>query len=285
VYSNFHLLQLTIFILCLCLEALNQTFYQQRKWLAGFLLGLALCFKITPIVFLPYLLYKLQWRSFIGSIGTIGFAILIPSVFLGWSSNLELWNNWIEALTIENPDWAIFDMNNRKNHGIAAWLSTLFIADIQDNVVSLTHRRYLVDLGHEKVKYLIYLIRTGLVILTLYFLKANKLSSEPLKLFWEWSYLFLVIPLFFPQQRLYNFILLLPAFSYLILFQVQRFKTTPINWKTILFSITILLFNLELLLGIFRKYLWYHKSTTYATIVLLIVLALRAPRQNNLDTK
>ncbi|MDA9312287.1 glycosyltransferase 87 family protein [Vicingaceae bacterium] len=56
VYSNFHLLQLTIVILFLCLEALNQIFFHNRKWLGGFLLGLALCFKITPIVFLPYLL-------------------------------------------------------------------------------------------------------------------------------------------------------------------------------------------------------------------------------------
>jgi len=110
-----------------------------------------------------------------------------------------MWNNWIEALTIENPNWAIFDMNNRKNHGIAAWLlSTLFIADIKDNVVSLTHGRYLVELVNENVKYLIYTVLKGLVILTLYFLKVKKQRKEPLKLFWEWS-LLLVIPLFFPQ--------------------------------------------------------------------------------------
>ena len=285
VYSNFHLQQLTIIILFLCLEALNQIFYQNRKWFGGILLGLALCIKITPIVFLPYLLYKLQWRSFISSIAIIVFAVLLPSLFLGWNSNLEIWDNWLGALAVDDPNWAIFDMNNRKNHGIAAWLSTLFIADIQDNVVSLTHRRYLIDLEQGTVKYLIYLIRVALVIFTLYFLKNRKRSIEPLKLFWEWSYLFLVIPLFFPQQRLYNFIFLLPAFSYLILVQVQQYQTTKINWKTILFSISILVFNLELLLGFFRKHLWYHKSATYATIILLILLSCQVPRRSYSDLK
>ncbi len=71
-------------------------------------------------------------------------------------------------------------MNNRKNHGIAAWLSTLFIADIEDNVVSLNHRRHLVDLEREHVKYLIYAVRAGLIVLTFYFSKKRNQSLGPL---------------------------------------------------------------------------------------------------------
>ena len=273
VYSNLHLVQLTIVILFLCFESLNQTFYKKKPLLGGLLLGLAMCFKLTPIVFLPYLLYKQQWRSFNSALVVLFTAILIPSIYVGWELNLTLWQNWFSALTPENPDWATFDMNNRKNHGISAWLSTLFIANIEDNVVRFTHRRHLIDFGYTATKYLIYGGRVTLMLLTFYFLKNRKESDIQLKLFWEWSYLFLVIPLFFPQQRLYNFLFLLPALSYIIAYQIKKYTVKKkVTWGLFLLFFLMLLFNLEILIGIFRKYLWYHKYMTYATFLLLGLL-------------
>ena len=104
------------------------------------------------------------------------------------------------------------------------------------------------------------------MLLTLYFLKNQRESDIQLKLFWEWSYLFLVIHLFFPQQRLYNFLFLLPALSYIIAYQIKKYTVKKkVTWGLFLLFFLMLLFNLELLIGIFRKYLWYHKYMTYAT--------------------
>ena len=52
-----------------------------------------------------------------------------------------------------------------------------------------------------------------------------------------------------------------------------------ISASNIWFLICIITFNLELILGVNRKFYWYHKSTTYATIVLLILLALSLPHK------
>ena len=84
VYSNLHLTQLTIVILFLCFESLNQTFHKKKPLLGGFLLGLAMCFKLTPIVFLPYLLYKQQRRSFNSALVVLFTAIIIPNIYVGW---------------------------------------------------------------------------------------------------------------------------------------------------------------------------------------------------------
>ncbi len=74
-------------------------------------------------------------------------------------------------------------MNNRKKHGISAWLSTLFIADIENNVIHFTHRRNLIDFGYTATKHLIYGGRITLILLTFYFLKNRRESDIQLKLF------------------------------------------------------------------------------------------------------
>ena len=281
IYSNLHLIQMTIIILFLSLESLNQIFKRNNEIVGGTLLSLALAIKLTPIVFIPYLLFKQKWKTVIALGISILLLIVLPSVFLGWDQNLAMWSNWLEALTPEKEEWAIFDMNNRKNHGLSALLSTLFIAEIEDNVVDLTHRRHLIDLGYDTVKYLIYAARIIIILFTFYFLRreTNSVDSK-LKLWWQWSYLFLIITLFFPQQRLYNFIFLMPALGYLTLFQLKQYeRIKKISASNIWFLICIITFNLELILGVYRKFYWYHKSTTYATIVLLILLALSLPHK------
>lgn len=72
----------------------------------------------------------------------------------------------------------------------------------------------------------------------------------------------------------------MPALGYLTLFQLKQYeRIKKISASNIWFLICIITFNLELILGVNRKFYWYHKSTTYATIVLLILLALSLPHK------
>ena len=285
IYSNLHLVQMTIIILFLSLESLNQTFKRNNEIVGGTLLSLALAIKLTPIVFIPYLLFKQKWKTVFTLVLSILLLIVFPSFFLGWDQNIGMWTNWLEALTPEKEEWAIFDMNNRKNHGLSAFLSTLFIAGIEDNVVDLTHRRHLIDLGYDTVKYLIYAARLSIILFTFYFLKrGTNTTNSKLNLWWQWCYLFLIITLFFPQQRLYNFIFLMPTLAYLALFQLKKYdRIKKISAYNIWFLICIITLNLELLFGVYRKFYWYHKSTTYATIILLILLAISVPKKLNAE--
>ncbi|MDR3621767.1 MAG: glycosyltransferase family 87 protein [Paludisphaera borealis] len=68
---------------------------------AGLLLGLAISFKVTPALFLPYFLYKKSWRTVAATfLGLALFLVVIPSLVLGPDFNtlcLKTW--WHRMLT------------------------------------------------------------------------------------------------------------------------------------------------------------------------------------------
>lgn len=62
---------------------------------AGLLLGLAISYKVTPALFLPYFAYKRSWRT-VGAtfLGLALFLLVIPSVVVGPRFNLECLQMW-----------------------------------------------------------------------------------------------------------------------------------------------------------------------------------------------
>lgn len=62
--------------------------------------------------------------------------------------------------------------------------------------------------------------RLTLIFFTLYFLQATlfKKFEKTYRNFWELSYLFLVMPLIFPQQQKYSFVYMAPFFAYVVLY-------------------------------------------------------------------
>lgn len=266
-------------MLYLSLEGIYQIREKNNEFLGALLISLAIIIKVSPIVLLPYLLYRKHFKAGISIVVLCVSYIFIPTLLVGWSKNMDLWSTW---WTIISPDENFLDVNNRKNHGLSTLISTLFIENIEDNNnrVTIDSRRHLLDLGVDAVKVIIYSARACLVLLTLYFLRTKPFIKQVGKMheIWEISYLLLIIPLFFPQQRLYNFIFLLPAISYLLFLLLnKKEKIKYLKMKTILFSIAVFVLNLELILGFLRRYFWHYKSITYASIVLLILLVLSPP--------
>jgi alpha-1,2-mannosyltransferase len=63
--------------------------------LAGVLLGLSIACKLTPALFLFYLIWKRAWKTLIASaIGLVAFVLLIPAAAFGWSNNLDYLQSW-----------------------------------------------------------------------------------------------------------------------------------------------------------------------------------------------
>lgn len=63
--------------------------------LAGLALGLAITYKVTPALLLPYFVYKGSWRTGAATMLGIGvFLLVVPSVVLGPSFNLECLMAW-----------------------------------------------------------------------------------------------------------------------------------------------------------------------------------------------
>ena len=62
----------------------------------GVWLGMATIYKIMPCIFLPYLLWKRQWKAAAAMVAATVFFCLLPSLYLGWQANLRLHRQWLE---------------------------------------------------------------------------------------------------------------------------------------------------------------------------------------------
>jgi hypothetical protein len=71
--------------------------HRRRDFLGGLVLALAMACKVTPALFVPYLVWKRAPRALAGC--AVGVALffwpgLVPAAFLGWQRNLELVEGW-----------------------------------------------------------------------------------------------------------------------------------------------------------------------------------------------
>ncbi len=74
-------------------------FVNRRDLWAGAVVGLAVVTKLTPGLLLLYFLYKRAWRVLAGAgLGLVLFAILIPSVLMGFQRNNQLLVSWYDQM-------------------------------------------------------------------------------------------------------------------------------------------------------------------------------------------
>jgi len=75
--------------LLLFLSILSLRWLDRRPALAGIALGLAMNIKVFPIIFLPYLMFRRRWRTAASMVGSTVLFGLLPSVIIGWKTNLQ----------------------------------------------------------------------------------------------------------------------------------------------------------------------------------------------------
>ena len=74
-------------------------FAQRRDLVAGLLLALATTLKLTPALFIPYFLYKRQWRVVAWSlVGLALFVLVVPGLALGFDTNWQMTRAWSGAM-------------------------------------------------------------------------------------------------------------------------------------------------------------------------------------------
>jgi alpha-1,2-mannosyltransferase len=89
---------INLFILFLVIGALF-AFQRGHDLLAGGVLGLAIACKVTPLLFVPYLLWKRAWKALAGcAVGLVLFFLAVPALCLGWGENLRLLHGWEEQM-------------------------------------------------------------------------------------------------------------------------------------------------------------------------------------------
>ena len=125
--------------------------------------------------------------------------------------------------------------------------------------------------------------------LTLYFLKKLpfKTINNPLKEFWEMSYLFLITPLIFPHMQIYAFIYIAPMVIYLLyFFIIQKHRNIRINAVLVFyFGIISILFTPIIGRDVIEAFLFHalqhYRILTFATILLIPIAIICTPQKIN----
>ena len=133
------------------------------------LLSLGINLKVLPIVFIPYLIYRAQWKSLIYVLLFSLVLLLIPSLYTGFDLNKELHIGWFHTI---NPFLEQYNVaqNSRefRIQGLAALISSYFYEQPESFLQYLIY-----PLSKETVELLIQLSRLSLILLTLYILNSR----------------------------------------------------------------------------------------------------------------
>lgn len=289
IFFNYERVQMTIFLLWAIMESIYQIF-QGRKLQGAFLLALAINIKVLPLVIVPYLVYRAEFKASVYTFVALLAYLFVPALFLGWEYNLFLLKEWWAIINPTQPTHIIEDELGA--YGLVPALSTL----LTETQPLFAIRRNLFALEYEQVYWIINIFRVVLILLTLYFLRTLpfKKASSKLHLLYELSYICLIIPLIFPHQRRYSFYFIFPAVTYLIYFLIINYdkyfpRLRPYSKLvgliiTCLLSTAFLIFIRRWILGseVISLMIYFH-FVTWATLLLIPALLFARPYSSHLS--
>jgi hypothetical protein len=146
-------------------------------------------------------------------------------------------------------------------------------------------RRHVADFDVQTVNWISLIVRLLFVATFLWVLRSRPFVKALSKKheFTEWAYLCMLIPLIFPHQQHYAFLLALPGIALLLLpyFTGEQ----EFSWKkgrTWLMIFVFIAFNIGFLLGTYSAFYNHFKLLTYGGIVaLLLLLVSRGAAEEN----
>ncbi len=128
ILGDLHHGNVNLFILFLIVAALT-AFRRRHDLSAGLLLGLAVACKLTPALFIPYFLWKRQWRVLAGcAAGLLLFLWpgFVPAAILGWDANQKQTAGWymemVHPFIVEGK--VTSEHNNQSLPGLVSRLAT-----------------------------------------------------------------------------------------------------------------------------------------------------------------
>lgn len=281
--KNMHLTQMTIFILFLCLEGVYRI-EKKQLWQGALLISLGITIKIVPIVLIPYLFYRTNYKASFLTIVFIVLLLFIPGLFIGFESNSFL---LLERWTLINPTNSahVLDVAERSFHSLTTLCSVLFIENTGETY-ALAYKRNILNLDIETLGVLINVIRLVFVAGTLLFLSSQpfKKSTSNFQTWYELSYILLITPLIFPHQQHYSFFFIFPAITYLVYYHQnnrtldfsKKLKSTPF---LLLIILVFFLLSSDLILGAYREIYDHFKTLTYGVIILIPMLYFARPKK------
>jgi len=248
--------------------------WRGRDIMGAFWLGLGIAVKITPGLFLGFLLWKRRWWLAAYTTAATVLWILLPAVWMGpasWWRHQQKWNE-VALSVVHDSSGAGRDLNEQR---------------VQNQALKPALLRYLTvyPSGHplrlEQAGYVDFLnwrpnianhVATGILLVLggIFCWCTHRRWQEPRGMLGEVSALLLLMLLFSPVTWLQHFIFALPAIFWVVAEQQARPRTLRL-WGIALFAILSLLMNRELLGR--QSYLLLLSYYTH-TLCLLLLFAL-----------
>jgi alpha-1,2-mannosyltransferase len=150
-----------LFILFLVVAALA-AYQRGRDLLAGCVLGLAIACKVTPALFLPYLVWKRAWKTLAGCAAGLALFLwpgLIPGLIMGVERNQHHLMSWYQDMVypyvVEGK--VTSEHHNQSLPGLVARLATHSpsFSTYVNNEYTPTHYDNLLDLRPEQARWIV----------------------------------------------------------------------------------------------------------------------------------
>jgi hypothetical protein len=273
--DNIHLGQMTILILFLMLKAMD-LFMKNRVVAGSLLLSWGIVLKILPIVAIPYLVYRKKFKA---AAAVVVFALsflVLPYLYMEKETYSNLLQSRGELLNPSNVEH-VLDTSERSFHSLTTLVATLFHEKCDDTHV-LKIRRHVADFDVQTVNWISLIVRLLFVSTFLWVLRSRPFVKALSKKheFTEWAYLCMLIPLIFPHQQHYAFLLAIPGLA--LLLEPYFTGEKEFSWKkgySWFLVFVFVAFNIGFLLGNFSAYYNHFKLLTYGGIVALLLLLVK----------
>lgn len=244
--------QVNIFIFFLLIMMVKALLHK-KDVKGGLFLGFSLIFKPYGLVFLPYFILKKRFKLIASSLGTILIGLILPAIYYGLKGNIAVLTSWQKTLSQSTP--GLID------HYDNASIFAFFLKIVPDESRGMAF---------------IFIICSGLLIafsfLWMMILGKKENMNKPEVL--EYSFLFVLIPLFSPLAWYYNYL-----YSILtIVFLINYADKFPKVLKYVLIANLIIIGgSLREVLGkdVFRFYTGYSLVVISYLIVLFHLFYLR----------
>lgn len=100
--NAFLTLILVLMVWALVVEENRPPVTQRMSW-AGILWGLATALKPYAVIFFPYLVIRKRWKPMAFGMIFLGFSLIFPSLFYGFSGNMRVLREWVSSLSRSTP--------------------------------------------------------------------------------------------------------------------------------------------------------------------------------------
>ncbi len=282
VYDHFHLGQPNLLLLALMLTGFV-LLRVGRPWLAGLPFATAAAIKVFPVLIIPYLLWRRQWRT-LASMAAIMllFLVVLPSTIRGFERTVGELNTWVHAMLLSADDLEFaqrpdsFGWKNQSLYAVEQRLLRPVDAEIASDEPSQSVFVNLLNLDRRTADmvFVATAIAIGLSFIAV-LPKSNRRTFDSDAA--EWAIVLLLIVIGSPVARSYYFVWLL--FPYTIL--LRWLTTEPDRRLATAIAAAIGCSALLLAIGVNAIQPRYPQAAgnfLWATLIVIVALAVRMRR-------